>query len=103
MSAMKRDHHTCIECENEYHDNHPWHRNALDQMVCDNCAGDLPKIQVRFLSGSGYFGEGKMRVIGGFQSVETPYFKTSEEARTDVLRMCRRQWVNASPIEEEEV
>ena len=99
---MKRDHHTCIECENLFHDNHPWHRNTLDQMVCDTCADNIPKISVIKSVSYGYFGEGKMRVIGGFQSVETPYFKTSEEARTDVLLMCRKLWINTPPVEEEE-
>ena len=99
--TMKRDHNTCTECGNEYHVDHPWVRNTKDLHVCCNCALDLPAIKTVDEGVLGFYGVGTMLIDGRGESVMTRTFETREEARTDVIRMCRKMWVNADPIEDE--
>jgi hypothetical protein len=99
---MKYDHHNCTECGVEYHIEHDWKRNCLDQLVCDNCADNLPTFDIGRRNDSPRFcGFGSMRTLTGNRSVDTEWLETEKEARDLVIEMIRKLWGNTvNPIEE---
>ena len=98
---MKYDHHNCTECGVEYHEDHEWHRNSSDMLVCDNCADNLPEYYVEESPYfGGFYGVAERRDINGRTEVTAGDFKTRVKATSEILKLVSKIWGDTvNPIE----
>ena len=101
---MKHNNNTCTECGNDYRVEHDWKRNCDDELVCENCADELPTFSINKLCNFSFYGNAEHGSLKSSVQVSSGCHETEEKARTEILQLVRKLWgADIKPIEEGEL